>query len=80
MDVRLRTNRRQQDDLCHYLGLLVVRSIAETNFESARKSCPGILGYPVLNVRWTDASICVLEGNYLSCGTSLENYDLRINE
>jgi|SRR6266850_3596551 len=78
IDVRLRT----EDDLHYHLGLPVVGPMVETELRNARKGDPGIdrFAYPRLNVRWTVASVCVLEGDYLSCGPSLENYDLRINE
>ena len=68
-DAHLSTNQRRED-LHHHLGLLVVGSIAETDFGSVRKAHPEIyrLWYPVLNVRWTVASVCVLEGTISAAG------------
>jgi hypothetical protein len=69
IDVRLRTDLRGEDYL-HHLGLLVVEPIVETKFGSARESCPGIdrFGCPALNARWTDTSVCVLEGTISAVG------------
>jgi hypothetical protein len=73
IDVRLRT----EDDLHYHLGLTVVGPIGETELRG--RPSTDCFAYPRLDVRGTVASVCVLEG-YLSCGPSLENYDLRINE